>query len=94
MKMLSEDVLSRVLETLPDWTLQGDALVWQRRFPDFAAAFTFLTRVALLAEKRDHHPDIRLEYDRLELRLKSHDVDRITQRDLDMAAAVSELGTF
>lgn len=93
MERLPEEALNHALETLPEWTLANGAIVWRRRFPDFASAATFLMRVALLAEKRDHHPDIKLTYDQLELSLVTHDAKGITQRDIDMASAISGLGS-
>ncbi len=93
MNTLSDGEISRVLSGSATWSLQDGVLFWQRRFTDFAAAFAFLTRVALLAEKRDHHPDIELSYNTLELRLVSHDAGGVTQRDLDMAVAIDALGT-
>ena len=60
-------------------------------FPDFGAAAAFLLRLALLAERRDHHPDLCLRYRRLELSLHSHDARGVTERDFAFAHAVERL---
>lgn len=93
MKTLSEEEVVSALEALPGWTLTNGTLAWQRRFADFSSAFAFVTRVALLAERADHHPDVTLEYDRLKLRLISHDAGGITTRDIEMAKAIGKLAS-
>lgn len=88
-EVLGEDDIKGALAELDGWGQEGDALVWARTFGSFAEAFAFTSRVALLAERRDHHPDIVLGYTRLRLRLTSHDVGGVTVRDLEFARAVS-----
>lgn len=60
-------------------------------FADFAEAFAFLTRVALVAERLDHHPDVTLRWNRLTLELVSHDQGGITDRDHRLADRIDEL---
>lgn len=81
--------IKAALPELTGWELQGEVLVWGKSFESFAEAFAFVTRTALLAEKRDHHPDIVLSYTQLTLRLTSHDAGGITARDLAFARAVT-----
>jgi len=77
---------------IPDhWTREGDALARSLRFADFAEAFAFLTRVALHAEKVDHHPEFTSAWNRVDLRLTSHDTGGVTQRDVDLAQAINLL---
>ncbi|MEO6092775.1 MAG: 4a-hydroxytetrahydrobiopterin dehydratase, partial [Novosphingobium sp.] len=63
------------LAELPEWTLREDGLAISRhlRFADFSAAFGFMTRVALLAEKADHHPEWSNVYNRVTITLTTHD---------------------
>ena len=71
---------------IPDgWTLEdgGKALVRTFKFKDFSEAFAFLTRVALHAEKVDHHPEFTSVWNRVDFRLTSHDAGGVTQRDVD-----------
>jgi 4a-hydroxytetrahydrobiopterin dehydratase len=79
---------------VPDgWTLEdgGKALVRTIRFTDFSEAFAFLTRVALHAEKVDHHPEFTSVWNRVDLRLTSHDAGRATERDTGLAEAINAL---
>jgi len=75
------------------WTLEdgGEALVRTFRFKDFSEAFAFLTRVALHAEKADHHPEFTSVWNRVDLRLTSHDSGGVTDRDRKLAEAISRI---
>ena len=69
----------------------GKALVRSLKFKDFSEAFGFLTRVAMHAEKGDHHPEFTSVWNRVDFRLTSHDADGITPRDLELAKAINRL---
>ena len=75
------------------WTLDesGKALVRSLRFADFSEAFAFLTRVAMHAEKVDHHPEFTSVWNRVDFRLTSHDSDGVTERDTRLAEAINRL---
>lgn len=75
---------------LPDWVrVEGrDALSRSFRFADFSQAFAFMTRVALLAERMDHHPEWFNVYNRLEVTLSTHDVGGLSELDVRMAKAL------
>ena len=77
------------------WALEdgGKALVRSFTFKDFSEAFAFLTRVALHAEKVDHHPEFTSVWNRVDLRLTSHDAGGVTDRDRALADAISRLVT-
>jgi len=79
------------LSGLQGWSLQDGKLHREYRFDDFSAAFGFLSRVALLAEKHNHHPDIQNSYSRVVLELVSHDAGGVTDADLEMAGAIQAL---
>jgi 4a-hydroxytetrahydrobiopterin dehydratase len=83
----------RALQGLPEWDYDAEKKAIARRFTfnDFSAAFAFMTRVAMLAEKHDHHPEWSNVYNRVEIRLTTHDADGISQRDIDMAGAINAL---
>ena len=76
-----------------DWTLEedGKALVRTLKFNDFSEAFGFLTRVALYAEKADHHPEFTTVWNRVDFRLTSHDAGGVTERDVKLAQAINRL---
>lgn len=62
-------------------------------FKDFSEAFAFLSRVALLAEKHNHHPEIQNTYNKVSLSLTSHDAgNKVTDRDINLAKAIDKLG--
>ena len=75
------------------WTLDegGNALIRTLKFADFNEAFGFLTRVALHAEKVDHHPEFTSVWNRLDFRLTSHDAGGVTDRDIELAEVMNRL---
>ena len=81
------------LAALPGWTYQAQdpclARDWQ--FADFVQAFGFVTQVALLAQAMDHHPDWSQSYNRVSMRLHSHDAGGVTQRDVELARRINAL---
>ena len=81
------------LASLPDWrAAEGrDALTRTFRFADFNAAFGFMTRVALIAEKLDHHPEWSNVYGRVEVLLTTHDAGGVTALDLRLAQFMDEV---
>lgn len=84
---LSAEARSAALRELNNWTdVEGrDAIARTFTFVDFNEAFGFMTRVALLADKMDHHPEWFNVYNRVEVTLSTHDADGISERDLKMA---------
>ena len=90
MKKLSSDERSAALAKLPHWTATDgrDAIMRKFAFKDFNAAFAFMTRSALLADKMDHHPEWFNVYNKVEVTLSTHDAGGVTQNDIDMAVAM------
>ncbi len=78
---------------LPGWTVLQDRDAIQRRFKfaDFSAAWGFMTRVALLAETQDHHPEWENVYNRVTITLTTHDTGGLSGRDLALAASIDRL---
>ncbi|MEP7351321.1 MAG: 4a-hydroxytetrahydrobiopterin dehydratase [Sphingorhabdus sp.] len=81
------------LKALPHWIYDAEAQGIRRslRFPDFAAAFAFMTRVAILAEKADHHPEWFNVYNRVDILLTTHDAGGLSQRDIDLAIKIDAI---
>ena len=81
------------MQQLPQWTYDADVKGIRRnlRFADFAEAFGFMTRVAILAEKADHHPEWFNVYNRVEILLTTHDADGLSQRDIDLAGKIDAI---
>ena len=84
---LTDEQRDTALGELTDWTLRGDGLAIIRtlRFGDFNEAFGFMTRVAIHADKVDHHPEWFNVYNRVEITLTTHDAGGLSARDVDMA---------
>lgn len=85
---LEKDVIDGWLGERSGWKGDKDALSREFRFPTFPAAIAFVTRIAALAEQANHHPDIDVRYDRVLLRLSSHDAGGVTERDLALAEKI------
>jgi 4a-hydroxytetrahydrobiopterin dehydratase len=87
MTQLDTSQLAMALAALPAWRHDAarNALVREFAFADFTEAFAFMTQLALAAEKRDHHPDWRNVYNRVEIALTTHDAGGITQKDVVFA---------
>ena len=74
-----------------DWQDERDAIKRTFTFDDFAEAFGFMTRIAILAEKADHHPEWFNVYNRVEITLTTHDADGVSQRDVDLATKIDAM---
>jgi 4a-hydroxytetrahydrobiopterin dehydratase len=88
---LSDAEVSALLAEHPGWSLREDgrAIVRSFKFKDFNQAFGFMTRVALYADKHDHHPEWFNVYNRVEMTLTTHDADGLSERDAAMAQAIA-----
>jgi 4a-hydroxytetrahydrobiopterin dehydratase len=80
--------IATALPTVPGWTLNGDGIERRYAFADFTQAFGFMARVALLAEKADHHPEWSNVYNRVDIRLTTHDAGGLSTRDFALARAI------
>lgn len=90
---LSQTAIDSLLAEAPEWTLRNDrkAITRTFKFEDFNAAFGFMTRVALYADKHDHHPEWSNVYNRVEITLTTHDADGLSARDGAMARAIAAM---
>ena len=88
---LDDEEISRELATLGGWSREGDKLFREFQFADFVAAFSFMTAVALVAEKLDHHPEWFNVYRTVRVHLATHDAGGITARDFELARAMNKL---
>lgn len=81
------------LARLPEWNLRDDSLAIVRsfRFGDFAEAFGFMARVAIQAEKADHHPEWFNVYNKVEITLTTHDAGGLSQRDVALATLIDTM---
>jgi 4a-hydroxytetrahydrobiopterin dehydratase len=90
MKTLTPERRAGLSTELPDWRMQGsrDAIERTFKFKDFNAAWGFMSRVALMAEKMDHHPEWSNVYNRVTIALTTHDAGGLTERDRTLALAI------
>ena len=90
---LNDTQRTELLAAHPDWSLEPDrdAITRTFKFSDFSQAFAFMTRVALLAEVQDHHPEWSNVYNRVTIALTTHDADGLSGRDARMAASIDAL---
>jgi 4a-hydroxytetrahydrobiopterin dehydratase len=89
-KLAPEECAARLGEA-GGWVLAGDGLSISRafKFADFNEAFGFMTQVALVAEKADHHPEWSNVYNRVEIKLTTHDAGGLTAKDFELAKAIN-----
>ena len=92
-EQLNEEERATALDALDEWDFDEarDAITRSFTFADFSEAFAFMTRVALLAEKADHHPEWSNVWNRVDILLTTHDAGGLSQRDVDMAEAIDLL---
>ena len=92
MNVIKDEELKEWLADHDDWQLIENEIVMEAEFTDFVTAFGFLTSVAILAEKHDHHPTIENSYNQVRISMNTHDADdQITDKDLKLAEAIDEL---
>jgi len=90
---LDETERADALDGLPDWDHDDarDAITREVMFADFAEAFGFMARVALVAEKMDHHPEWKNVWNRVEILLTTHDAGGLSHRDIELATAIDAM---
>lgn len=89
--MFSDAALTQQLATLEGWTLEDGKLYREAIFSDFVAAFGFMSQVALLAERANHHPEWFNVYNKVRIWLTTHDAGGLTQKDIDLALGINAL---
>ncbi|MEX2044345.1 MAG: 4a-hydroxytetrahydrobiopterin dehydratase [Opitutus sp.] len=89
---LVPEEISRALETLPGWKEERDALTKAFQFGSFREAMSFMVRISYEAEEMNHHPEWTNVYDRVVIRLSTHDAgNRITARDVELARRIGRI---
>ena len=92
-EQLNEAERADALDGLPDWDYDDgrDAITRSIVFTDFAEAFGFMTQVALIAEKMDHHPEWTNVWNRVEITLTTHDAGGLSERDVELAGLIDSI---
>jgi 4a-hydroxytetrahydrobiopterin dehydratase len=88
-KLLSVEQIAEALNGLPGWTQSGNAIHRTFTLPSFGAAMEFANRVAALAQRADHHPDILIQYKKVTLTLSTHSAGGLTDKDVALAREVN-----
>ncbi len=88
---LSDIDIQRELGTLPGWARRGDTLVRTFAFPTFPAGIQWVSKVADVAERMQHHPDLDIRYTKITATLSTHDAGGITAFDLALAREMETL---
>ncbi|MEO0898451.1 MAG: 4a-hydroxytetrahydrobiopterin dehydratase [Bacteroidota bacterium] len=91
MKTYSSTEAQDKLANLPGWAFNKDGIEKTFQFKDFVEAFGFMSKAAILAEKHNHHPEWFNVYNKVEVRLSTHDFGGLTDRDWELAAAFEAL---
>lgn len=87
----SSEQAAEAVHGLSGWSTGGETLDRTFTFPDHITAMGFVVRVAMVAEAMNHHPDLRIVYNRVEIALSSHDAGGVTARDVELAKKISAL---
>lgn len=91
MRKLEPQQILDALQALPEWSYESGELRRRYQFASFTHAMAFLAGAATAAEKMNHHPDWSNVYNRVDVRLSTHDAGGVTQLDLDLAAQMESL---
>jgi 4a-hydroxytetrahydrobiopterin dehydratase len=90
-KLADEEITARVAALGGGWSYESGKLTKRFKFADFVKAFGWMSSVALVAEKLDHHPDWKNVYNRVDVELVTHDAGGVTARDFELAEKMDAL---
>jgi 4a-hydroxytetrahydrobiopterin dehydratase len=88
MEKYTDDKIQSQLKELKDWGFVDNAIEKKFKFLDFTQALGFIVQVGLMAEKRNHHPELFNVYNKVSIRLNTHDANGVTEKDFDLAKAI------
>ncbi|MGO9481530.1 MAG: 4a-hydroxytetrahydrobiopterin dehydratase [Candidatus Kryptoniota bacterium] len=89
MKLSRQEIESRIAK-LPGWRYSGESIMKDYKLKDFQDAMGFVVRIALAAEKIDHHPDLTIEYNRVKVILTTHSEEGVTEKDIELAVKIEK----
>jgi len=88
MKTLSKAEIQTQLEQLNEWEFKNKSIQKDFKFKNFSEALAFIVQIGIVAEKQNHHPEITNVYNKVSLRLTTHDSDGVTEKDIKLALAI------
>lgn len=91
MKTYTQETIQAQLVQLNDWTFKHNSIQKDFLFKNFQEALSFIVRIGILAEKQNHHPEITNVYNKVSLRLTTHDSDGVTEKDVTLAATIDKI---
>ena len=91
MALLSDDEIQERLEGVPGWQREGDAIKREFKFDDFQGSVDFVNRITPPAEEMNHHPDIAISWNKVELTLSTHSEGGLTENDFELAERIDSL---
>jgi 4a-hydroxytetrahydrobiopterin dehydratase len=91
MQTLDSSAVDKMLKELPKWQKDGGGISRTLTFPTFLEAINMVEKIAELAERENHHPDMDIRYNKLKVALITHDADGLTENDMKMAAILDHL---
>ena len=89
--LLSPDAIQAKLSQLPDWSLDGKVITCTRTFKDFITAVAFVNHLVDPAEAAGHHPDLSISYNKVVIKLSTHDAGGLTEKDFALAKTISAI---
>lgn len=89
--LLSAVEIQAKLQTLNDWQLDGKTIQTVKKFDGFPSAIAFVNQLVEPAEAAGHHPDLSISYNKVTIRLSTHDAGGLTQKDFDVATTIDTL---
>jgi len=91
MKTFTEKTIQDELEQLNGWKFKNNSIQKEFEFKDFSKALAFIVQIGILAEKQNHHPEIKNVYNKVSLRLTTYDSDGVTEKDVKLALAIDKI---
>ena len=88
---LTEDQANELLKQIPEWTIKDGHVYRQFKFKDFKEAISFVNKVAEIAEQEQHHPNIKINYNKVSIELYTHAINGLSENDFIVAAKIDEI---
>ena len=91
MTAYNHEIIQTKLKDFPEWDFENNGIVRKFQFKNFSEALGFIVQVGILAEKSGHHPELFNVYNKVNIRLTTHDANGVTNKDFDLAAQIDLL---
>jgi 4a-hydroxytetrahydrobiopterin dehydratase len=85
------NIQEQIKASLKDWVFENNQIQKTFQFDNFVEAINFVNRLASLAEKANHHPDISIQYNKVTINLSTHDAGEVTQKDISLASEIDKI---